>query len=110
MSLDAAAKASSAVAPLALQRAWILAHNGHPAVASALAISGASRMLPEVLRRPTGYFAAGHSYVHQGGDGLLIWGDCLSNLGRPADAQYAWDLCKKRNQESESAAQARRRI
>ena len=54
--------------------------------------------------------AAGHRYRHQGGDGLLLWGDCLVKLGRTGEARQAFALAIERDAESESAARARYRL
>lgn len=50
--------------------------------------------------------AAEHPFRGQGGDGLLLWGDALRELGRENDARAAWKLCVDRDPESESARHA----
>jgi tetratricopeptide (TPR) repeat protein len=47
--------------------------------------------------------AAAEASCGQGGDGLLLWGEALSRLGRPLDALAAWELARERDPESESA-------
>jgi tetratricopeptide (TPR) repeat protein len=54
--------------------------------------------------------AAGREYRGQGGDGLLLWGDLLSELDRAGEARAAWALAVERDPESESAAHAARRL
>lgn len=54
--------------------------------------------------------AAIHPHRGQGGDGLLLWGDVLSRLGRLDEAKRAYELAVERDPQSESAqlAQARK--
>jgi len=47
--------------------------------------------------------AARHPYLAQGGDGLLLWGNLLARLERPAEARQAYALALERDGESESA-------
>jgi tetratricopeptide (TPR) repeat protein len=47
--------------------------------------------------------AAAHPWRWQGGDGLLLWGDILSRIGRRDEAGKAWSLAVERDPESESA-------
>lgn len=54
--------------------------------------------------------AAEHAYRHQGGDGLLAWGDLRAQAGRLDDARRAWELACARDPESASAAVARERL
>jgi tetratricopeptide (TPR) repeat protein len=54
--------------------------------------------------------AAEHPNLGQGGDGLLLWGDALQQLGRPGEAKQAWELAAERDPESESAERARERL
>jgi tetratricopeptide (TPR) repeat protein len=54
--------------------------------------------------------AAAHPLQTQGGDGLLLWGDLLLELGRPEEALAAWRLCVERDPQSESAQQAQGRL
>lgn len=53
---------------------------------------------------------ANHPYRGQGGDGLLLWGDIMNELGSPEGASKAWSLAVERDAESESAAAARDRL
>lgn len=53
---------------------------------------------------------AKHRYRGQGGEALLAWGDCLVKLERPEEARTAWELCVRRDPQSESAATARHRL
>jgi len=53
---------------------------------------------------------AAHPYHGQGGDGLLLWGDCLERQGRLEEARKAWELVLVRDPESESANSARPRL
>jgi tetratricopeptide (TPR) repeat protein len=53
---------------------------------------------------------AGHPFRTQGGDGLLLWGEALSRLGRLDEARQAWALAVERDPQSESAAQAAVRL
>lgn len=46
----------------------------------------------------------------QGGDGLLLWGDALTRLGRPDEARHAWALAIERDGQSESARIAAERL
>jgi hypothetical protein len=50
--------------------------------------------------------AAGHAWRGQGGDGLLLWGDLLDQLGRLEEARRAWRLAASRDPQSESARMA----
>jgi tetratricopeptide (TPR) repeat protein len=54
--------------------------------------------------------AAAHPHRWQGGDGLLLWGDVLSQLGRPDHARDAWRLALERDPQSTSAAMCRARL
>ena len=47
--------------------------------------------------------AAAHPYRAQGGDGLLMWGDVLTRLGRADEAEQAYALAIERDGQSESA-------
>jgi len=47
--------------------------------------------------------AANHPFRGQGGDGLLLWGDVLTRLGRLDEARQAYELCIARDGQSESA-------
>ncbi len=53
---------------------------------------------------------AAHPYHGQGGDGLLLWGDCLERQGRLEEARKAWELVLVCDPESESANSARARL
>ena len=50
--------------------------------------------------------AANHPHRWQGGDGLLLWGDTLADLGRHEEATKAWRLCVERDPQSVSATQS----
>jgi tetratricopeptide (TPR) repeat protein len=52
---------------------------------------------------------AEHRWRHQGGEGLLLWGDALARLGRDDEARAAWTLAGERDPESESARLASER-
>lgn len=54
--------------------------------------------------------AAAHPHRRQGGDGLLLWGDVLRELGRGEEAKRAWALAARRDPESASAREARGRL
>lgn len=54
--------------------------------------------------------AAEHRYRGQGGDGLLLWGDVLTELGRPGPARRAYELAISRDSQSESATKAAARL
>src|SRR5262249_57668929 len=47
--------------------------------------------------------AASHSYRAQGGDGLLLWGEVLTRLGRPGEACKAYGLAIHPDPETHSA-------
>ena len=53
---------------------------------------------------------AEHRFRGQGGDGLLLFGDVLARLARPAEAAAAWRLSLERDPESESAGRAAGRL
>jgi tetratricopeptide (TPR) repeat protein len=54
--------------------------------------------------------AAAHRYRGQGGDGLLLWGEVLSRLGRRTETRRAYELCIARDGQSESARKAAARL
>ncbi len=54
--------------------------------------------------------AAERADLGQGGDGFLLWGDALQQLGRPEEAARVWHLAGERDPQSESAARARDRL
>ena len=54
--------------------------------------------------------AAGHPYHRQGGDGLLFWGEVLTRLDWHAQARHAYALAVERDEESESARIACKRL
>jgi tetratricopeptide (TPR) repeat protein len=54
--------------------------------------------------------AANHAYRAAGGDGLLLWGDALARLGRPAEAREAYALAMERDRQGESAKFAAERL
>jgi tetratricopeptide (TPR) repeat protein len=54
--------------------------------------------------------AAEHRYRGQGGDGLLLWGDVLTELGRVGPARHAYELAISRDGQSESATKAAIRL
>lgn len=54
--------------------------------------------------------AAAFPYRGQGGDGLLLWGEVLTRLERPAEARQAYALAMERDGQSESAGIAAGRL
>jgi tetratricopeptide (TPR) repeat protein len=54
--------------------------------------------------------AASHSYRAQGGDGLLLWGDVLTQLERVEEGCEAYQLAIERDPQSESARLAAARL
>jgi len=54
--------------------------------------------------------AAADPYRAQGGDGLLLWGDLLTRLGRAAEARHAYRLTLERDRQSQSARLAADRL
>src|SRR4051812_39420572 len=54
--------------------------------------------------------AASHGYRAQGGDGLLLWGDLLTRLGRGAAARQAYAMAIERDAQSQSARFAADRL
>ena len=54
--------------------------------------------------------AAGQRYRGQGGDGLLLWGELLAELGRSEEAKRAWELTLDRDPQSEAARCAQARL
>jgi tetratricopeptide (TPR) repeat protein len=54
--------------------------------------------------------AAEHRYRGQGGDGLLLWGDVLTELGQVGPARHAYELAISRDSQSESATKAAARL
>jgi hypothetical protein len=54
--------------------------------------------------------AADHRYQGQGGDGLLLWGDVLKELGEIQWARRAYGLTIARDGQSESARLAAARL
>src|SRR6266446_2732146 len=87
---ESAAPFDIARAGLALQRAWILAHV-------------AARQRDWARADSLCQAAAEHRYRGQGGDGLLLWGDVLTELGRVGPARHAYELATSRDGQSESA-------